>query len=344
MWDSILTRCGDAFYYDTSADSSFFSHRGLIQYRDVQFYVFARPISRADQLNGIQWQGTAVMTAALYRSTGGSDQRDEIGSSWSQWVNGKPMADVLKGKNPGFYIHDHSGHGDMYQPSGWFNVHFVKRDGNWSFTWNTDKALGFAELAKLKPSCSIVPGTPEFQAAQKQKQQAEEEAKREKEEAERREHEEAVERNRAFNEAARRARNPQTDLERRSQSDGYWIDASTRLMWTAQDSGNNLGWNTWRRYCAGLKTAGHSDWRGPTINELQTLSDATASHDFYDWAYSRDMESHPYHIRGGIMLSWPEIWSTSPAGPNIWLFNFSRSSRVSQYAGVARAICVRSAE
>ncbi|MFC1850872.1 DUF1566 domain-containing protein [candidate division CSSED10-310 bacterium] len=57
----------------------------------------------------------------------------------------------------------------------------------------------------------------------------------------------------------------------------YATIRKTGLMWTkkcsAADLGRCVSWNSKDRYVANLRTGGYSDWRTPTINELQTIYD-----------------------------------------------------------------------
>lgn len=57
--------------------------------------------------------------------------------------------------------------------------------------------------------------------------------------------------------------------------DGTIMDRATGLMWTRADSGKGLNWEQALAYAAGLKTAGHSDWRLPNAKELQSIADYT---------------------------------------------------------------------
>ncbi|HEV2132731.1 MAG TPA: TonB family protein [Terracidiphilus sp.] len=53
-----------------------------------------------------------------------------------------------------------------------------------------------------------------------------------------------------------------------------WTDRASGLMWTKKSSGNNLNWNQAQSYCRSTRVAGHSDWRLPSIAELQALLDS----------------------------------------------------------------------
>jgi hypothetical protein len=55
--------------------------------------------------------------------------------------------------------------------------------------------------------------------------------------------------------------------------DGTVTDGVTGLMWQAQDSGSTYTWVNALAYCEGLSLAGQSDWRLPTLDELQSIVD-----------------------------------------------------------------------
>ena len=54
--------------------------------------------------------------------------------------------------------------------------------------------------------------------------------------------------------------------------DGTVSDESTGLMWQ-QETAGPMSWEEALRYCEGLALGGYSDWRLPTVNELQFLVD-----------------------------------------------------------------------
>jgi hypothetical protein len=55
--------------------------------------------------------------------------------------------------------------------------------------------------------------------------------------------------------------------------DGTITDNVTSLMWQQEDDNLTRDWDDANSYCNSLAFAGHSDWRLPTIKELQTLVD-----------------------------------------------------------------------
>jgi hypothetical protein len=113
---------------------------------------------------------------------------------------------------------------------------------------------------------------------------------------------------------------------------GFWVDNSTRLMWTAADNGAGLSWSQASRYCRELRTGGFSDWKLPAIDDLQTL-------------FERAPSSGGYHIRGPIKLTgWQ--WSATPGTQKGegWVLDFGDGGRASVAAGdsgLNRALCVR---
>src|SRR5260370_29047665 len=56
---------------------------------------------------------------------------------------------------------------------------------------------------------------------------------------------------------------------------GYWSDSSTGLMWTAKDNGSDISWATAVKHCHNLRLAGYSDWRLPSIDELERIYDGS---------------------------------------------------------------------
>ncbi len=59
--------------------------------------------------------------------------------------------------------------------------------------------------------------------------------------------------------------------------DGTVTDHATGLMWQQADSENGLDWEEALAYAENLTLAGHSDWRLPTVKELQSIVDYTHS-------------------------------------------------------------------
>lgn len=54
-------------------------------------------------------------------------------------------------------------------------------------------------------------------------------------------------------------------------------DRATGLMWQKHDSGHGMDWTTALDFAGNQKTAGHEDWRLPSVKELQSLVDYSVS-------------------------------------------------------------------
>jgi serine/threonine-protein kinase len=110
-----------------------------------------------------------------------------------------------------------------------------------------------------------------------------------------------------------------------------WTDPATGLMWAKKDNGSNVTWQQATAYCQNLQLAGHSDWRLPTIDELQGIYDPKA--DVASW-----------RVKGNLQISGYQ-WSSSPgkASGEAWYFFFSDGERGSDRFRKTydkRALCV----
>lgn len=106
------------------------------------------------------------------------------------------------------------------------------------------------------------------------------------------------------------------------------------LMWARRDNGSFVTWHNAEAYCGGLSLCGHDDWRLPTIQELKTLYDASAT--------------TRYQVVSGIALTGCCPWSSTMDGSlNAWFIDFSsnygrRFSDNLDNGNYERALCVRS--
>lgn len=137
-----------------------------------------------------------------------------------------------------------------------------------------------------------------------------------------------------------------------TQARGYWIDPSTGLMWTAKDNGYDITWGKAMKYCRNLSLAGYSDWRLPSINELQGIYDGsgfTAPHP------KNLMPVLAGRAKGGLLLTGAREWSSSRVLDDrgrrtgyAWQFDFPHGKRWRYdplgYNGSLRALCVRGSE
>jgi TonB family protein len=112
-----------------------------------------------------------------------------------------------------------------------------------------------------------------------------------------------------------------------------WTDPATGLMWTKQDNGKDVIWQHAMDYCRNLQLAGHSDWRLPSIDELQGIYDPNAN-------------VGGYHVKGNLQLSGWWSWSSSQGNGSggAWGYLFRSGGQAGGRLGDSggrRALCVR---
>ena len=110
-----------------------------------------------------------------------------------------------------------------------------------------------------------------------------------------------------------------------------FTDADTALTWARTDNGNDIAWEVADKYCKELELAGYSDWRLPTIDELEKLYDPKGGKE--------------YNVRKPFRLTSFFVWSsTKERSDSVWNFNFGVGRRYSNPMGFSlglRALCVR---
>jgi len=129
--------------------------------------------------------------------------------------------------------------------------------------------------------------------------------------------------------------------QRRLIAASTWKDSMTGLMWTNNDNGRDLTWQQAMDYCRNLNFVGYSDWRLPTIDELQRIHDPTVN------SSGRWSDGSPatFHIRGNLQPSGWEWSSTQGRVPGqAWNFSFADVqpglARIDGNLNL-RAMCVR---
>ena len=113
--------------------------------------------------------------------------------------------------------------------------------------------------------------------------------------------------------------------------EGLYLDPETKLMWTVSDNGADINWKRAIEYAKTLRLGGYSDWRLPTIDELEKL---------YDPASDKT-----YKIREPFQLTGLWVWSSTKKGSDsawdFYLFGDKRSSLPIDFSYGFRVLCVR---
>jgi hypothetical protein len=115
-------------------------------------------------------------------------------------------------------------------------------------------------------------------------------------------------------------------------SGGTWKDDATGLMWSVRDNGADTNWVQANNYCENLTLGGLTDWRLPTLKELETI---------YDKRLSKELKSkNPIELKGENM------WAESNDSGNAWVFSFLNGGTSllptgGGCGGTGRALCVR---
>lgn len=112
--------------------------------------------------------------------------------------------------------------------------------------------------------------------------------------------------------------------------DGTISDTISGLMWAASSSTVNTNWAVADTYCTTYTGGGHTDWRQPTIAELQALYDAGV----------RDHNQHDF-----IKVDSYNVWSSETSGSFAADFHFNRGYEHWHFQALSyyeRALPVRS--
>jgi hypothetical protein len=144
---------------------------------------------------------------------------------------------------------------------------------------------------------------------------------------------------------------PTPSPEKETQARGYWVDPLTTLMLAGKDNGSDISFYKGTKYCHNLRLAGYSDWRLPTMFELQPLYDKTIE------APGRAGDGRGgvprrffWHVKGNLFLTGDE-WAAfrtpddrgKPSGYGYY-FDFNEGRSVDDnlgYSSGKRALCVR---
>lgn len=138
-------------------------------------------------------------------------------------------------------------------------------------------------------------------------------------------------------------------LSKETQSNGYWVDPSTGMMWAAKDNGKDVNWHKASNYCRDLRLAGYSDWRLANIGELGQIYDSSANAP--GRAGPGKGRAFTWHIKGNLYLTGNQ-WSSTrtvddcghPTG-YAWRYDFNEGRPFAgdeiRFYTNKRALCVR---
>jgi len=114
--------------------------------------------------------------------------------------------------------------------------------------------------------------------------------------------------------------------------DIIFVDQETGLMWTRRDNGEDINWHQANEYARDLTLGGYTDWRLPSIEELEKLHDPK--------------EVGKFKIRKPFRVTGYYIWSSTREdfADIAWSFFFllgKRSPNSMDRWEISRALCVR---
>ena len=119
------------------------------------------------------------------------------------------------------------------------------------------------------------------------------------------------------------------------------VDRESGLMWAGTDNGLDIDWNDSRTFCRSYSVGGFTNWRMPSIEELQTL---------YTPKVINPSPSHPdcdgfFHINHLFTLSCENIWAADTHWQSVSFFNFSHGVTMKGFKNeeeLSRVLPVRS--
>lgn len=112
-----------------------------------------------------------------------------------------------------------------------------------------------------------------------------------------------------------------------------FLQEEAGLIWARRDNGKDVDWYAADEYCSDLEVADWTDWRMPSIDELEGLHDRRST--------------ATYKLTPAIKLTACCPWSESRSSESsAWNFSFRYRKRFSgsmNYSYELRALCVRTA-
>ncbi|MCP3924754.1 MAG: DUF1566 domain-containing protein [Desulfobacterales bacterium] len=97
---------------------------------------------------------------------------------------------------------------------------------------------------------------------------------------------------------------------------GYVVDRKTNLMWASKDNGKNISFKGSINYCKKAVIGQYSDWRVPTIKELETIYNPKV------------LNGNGYHVSNAIDISDYSVWSGRSKGKKGARYSFNKGKLV----------------
>jgi len=104
-------------------------------------------------------------------------------------------------------------------------------------------------------------------------------------------------------------------------NNGTVKDTQTGLIWAAKDNGKDINWQDAKKYCENYKGGGCTDWRIPTIDELEGIYDSENS---YPTDCNNEWKVHTTKL---IHISCWWVWASYIRGSEAAIFYFNGGVR-----------------
>ena len=113
---------------------------------------------------------------------------------------------------------------------------------------------------------------------------------------------------------------------------GTITDVKTGLMWVASDNAIPISWPDAVEFCKNLRTGRYTDWRMPTLAELQSLYNPN------------EKNMNGYHITSKIFTTAQSCWASETEGYTAGRFNYAFGTTYwirQSFSGATRVLAVR---
>jgi hypothetical protein len=121
--------------------------------------------------------------------------------------------------------------------------------------------------------------------------------------------------------------------------DGTVLDTKTKLMWATKDNGSDIRWQDAKSHCENYRGGGYTNWRMPTLDELEGLYDESKHRPAA--CYGR---SNIHVVTELIDITCFSPWASETSQDEAAIFDFGpgiRSAFASRFTRYCRALPVR---